>query len=289
MSYRSKQPALPTALDFCQQAYATQQLMDIPFRVPLSQADATEFQTIVKKYETEGPTRSLESRARYFLYSFRTLELAAPILSTEDRTRLNALLEQAPHVKPEIWQTRGVSVRGSRMANRKTAIAAVSVALLGLFGLGIGQYVTNSVSGSPPSGTAQEHPPAQVVAPGSTSLQQFKQNFGPFTQVTPSDQSPQTSAPALLLVENGGYFVATKWTIAPNATGWQQNIAGNVNNVDVKGNYADITDADNNPIIVGINQAFIVSGNPGTVLLVDPTGNVKSMSLAQATAVRHSL
>jgi hypothetical protein len=33
-------------------------------------------------------------------------------------------------------------------------------------------------------------------------------------------------------------------------------------------------------------QAFIISGNPDTVLLTSPGGTVMSMSLAQATAVR---
>jgi hypothetical protein len=40
---------------------------------------------------------------------------------------------------------------------------------------------------------------------------------------------------------------------------------------------------------VGINQPFVISSNPDTVLLIDRTGTVMSVSLAQATAVRHSL
>jgi uncharacterized membrane protein len=54
----------------------------------------------------------------------------------------------------------------------------------------------------------------------------------------------------------------------------------------VTGDHADITDADGNPYIVGINQPFVISGNPGTVLLIDRTGTVLAISLAQATAVR---
>jgi ABC-type enterochelin transport system substrate-binding protein len=40
---------------------------------------------------------------------------------------------------------------------------------------------------------------------------------------------------------------------------------------------------------VGINQPFVISSNPDTVLLIDRTGTVRSVSLAQATAVRRSL
>ena len=40
---------------------------------------------------------------------------------------------------------------------------------------------------------------------------------------------------------------------------------------------------------VGFNQAFIMSSNPGTVLLVTPSSTVMSMPLAQATAVRQPL
>lgn len=55
------------------------------------------------------------------------------------------------------------------------------------------------------------------------------------------------------------------------------------------GNYATITDADGIGYTVGINQAFIFSSNPGTVLLISPSSTVVSMSLAQATAVRQPL
>ena len=50
-----------------------------------------------------------------------------------------------------------------------------------------------------------------------------------------------------------------------------------------------ITDADGVGYTVGINQAFIISSNPDTVLLISPGSTVMSMSLAQATAVRQPL
>jgi hypothetical protein len=77
--------------------------------------------------------------------------------------------------------------------------------------------------------------------------------------------------------------------VPPGAAGWRQDIGGDVGTVSVNGDHADITDADGNPYIVGINQPFVISGNPDTVLLINRPGTVMSLSLAQATAARHSL
>ena len=44
--------------------------------------------------------------------------------------------------------------------------------------------------------------------------------------------------------------------------------------------HATITDADGISYTVGINRAFIISSNPGTVLLISPSSAVMSMSLA---------
>ena len=63
----------------------------------------------------------------------------------------------------------------------------------------------------------------------------------------------------------------------------------NVTSVARSGDQAAITDADGVDYTVGIDQAFIISSNPGTVLLISPGSAVMSMSLAQATAVRQSL
>lgn len=90
-------------------------------------------------------------------------------------------------------------------------------------------------------------------------------------------------------MEDGGYFASERWTIEPGAPGWQQDIGGNVASANVTDDHADITDVDGNSYAVGINQPFIIAGNPGTVLLIDPAGTIRSMPLAQATAVRHPL
>ena len=75
----------------------------------------------------------------------------------------------------------------------------------------------------------------------------------------------------------------------PTAQWWTQDLGGNVTSVVVSGETAAITDADGVEYTVGVSQPFIVSSNPGTVLLISPGSTVMSMSLAQATAVRQPL
>ena len=122
------------------------------------------------------------------------------------------------------------------------------------------------------------------MAPGSTDLQALKQDFGPWRQ-----PAGQGGNPALLLLQGGSAAASQRWTVPPTATWWAQDIGGNVTSVTGSGDYAAITDADGVSYTVGINQAFIFSSNPGTVLLISPSSTVMSMSLAQATAVRQPL
>jgi hypothetical protein len=283
-------PAVPSpALDFCQIVGAKQRTPGgtAGVAVPLEEEEQATLDQILAQLALHGVTASLEDQARRFLLVYRERESYSPVLSKDERAKLNQVLEP-PHVQrpiPSVWPPRSTK----RPLNRRRLATAAVLVVLAAIG-GVTAAVLNSADRSgPPAGTAQQHPPAQQVQPGTTDLQQLKQNYGPWQQLTPSDQKPQTGQPALLLLENGGYFASQKWTVPTDASGWQQDIAGNVNNVDVKGNFADITDADSNPYIVGIDQPFIVSSNPGTVLRIDPTGNVLSMSLAQATAQRQPL
>jgi hypothetical protein len=123
------------------------------------------------------------------------------------------------------------------------------------------------------------------VAPGSTDLQALRQDFGPWQQLT----GRLTSGPALLLLESGGVYASERWTVPSTAAWWAQDLGGNVTSVTRSGGRAMIQDADGIGYTVGVNQAFIISTNPDTVLLITPSGVVMSMPLAQATAVRQPL
>lgn len=168
---------------------------------------------------------------------------------------------------------------------RLGAIAAVAVGLAAGLGVGISSYVGSHQPG-PPTATASGRSGAdQAVAPGSTDLQALRQDFGPWRQLT----GRLTDSPALLLLQSGSAYASERWTVPSTAAWWAQNIGGNVTSVADSGDHATITDADGVGYTVGINQAFIISGNPGTVLLINPSSTVMSMSLAQATAVRQPL
>ncbi len=168
---------------------------------------------------------------------------------------------------------------------RLAALAAAAVVLAAGVGIAISSAVGSHQSG-PPTATASDSTGAgQGVPPGSTDLQELRSDFGPWRRLT----GRVTDGTALILLESGGAYASERWTVPSTATGWAQDLGGNVASVTQTGNQAAITDPDDVSYTVGINQAFIISSNPGTVLLIGPGGTVMSMSLAQATAMRQPL
>lgn len=165
------------------------------------------------------------------------------------------------------------------------AIAAVAVVLAAGVGIGISSAVGSHQPGPPAATASNPSGAGQGVAPGSTDLQALRSDFGPWRQLT----GRVTDGPALLLLESGGAYASQRWTVPSTAAGWAQDLGGNVASVTESGDHAAITDPDGVGYTVGINQAFIISSNPGTVLLISPNGTVMSMSLAQATAMRQPL
>jgi hypothetical protein len=176
----------------------------------------------------------------------------------------------------------GISWRWNR---RVAVIAVVAIGLAAGLGIGISSYVGSHQSGPPTATTAGQSGAGQAVAPGSTELQALRADFGPWRQLT----GRLTDSPALLLLQSGSGYASARWTVPSTATGWTQDLGGNVTSVTGAGDHATITDADDISYTVGFNQAFIISSNPGTVLLISPSSAVMSMSLAQATAVRQLL
>ena len=161
-------------------------------------------------------------------------------------------------------------------------LAAAAVVLAAGAGVGISSAVGSHQSGPPAATASGPSGAGQGVPPGSTDLQELRSNFGPWRQLT----GQVTDQAALLLLESGAVSASERWTVPSTAPGWAQDLGGDVASVTASGDRAAITDPDGVGYTVGINQAFIISANPGTVLLVSPAGTVMSMSLAQATAVR---
>jgi hypothetical protein len=168
---------------------------------------------------------------------------------------------------------------------RLAAIAAAAIALAAGLGVGVSSYIDSHQSG-PPAGAGTSDPGVvESVPPGSTDLQVLREDFGPWRQLT----GQSTGSPALLLLENSSLYASQRWTVPSTATWWTTDLGGNVTSVQATGSRATITDADGVGYTVGVDQAFIISSNPDTVLLISPGGTVMSMSLAQATAVRQPL
>lgn len=168
---------------------------------------------------------------------------------------------------------------------RLGAIAAVAIGLAAGLGVGISSYVGSHQSGPPAATGSGRSGAVEAVAPGSTDLQALKQDFGPWRQVT----GQETGSPSLLLLAGGGVSASERWTVPSASAGWAQDIGGSVTSALVSGGRATITDADGVGYTVGVSQAFVISSNPGTVLLITPGSMVMSMSLAQATALRQPL
>ena len=169
---------------------------------------------------------------------------------------------------------------------RVAAITAIAIGLAVGLGVGIASYVGGHQSGPPAATASGQSPGVSAVAPGSTDLQALRQDVGPWRQLP---GQPPPGSPALLLLQDGAATASARWTVPPTATWWAQDLGGNVTSVAASGHYAVIADADGISYTVGINQAFVLASNPGTVLLISPSSTVMSMSLAQATAVRQPL
>lgn len=172
-----------------------------------------------------------------------------------------------------------------KRSRRVAAVTAIAIGLAAGIGAGIASYAGGHQPGPPAATASGQSPVVQAVPPGSTDLQALRQDFGPWRQLP---GRPSAGRPALLLLQ-GTAAASARWTVPPTATWWAPDLGGNVTSVAASGDYAVITDADDVTYAVGVDQAFVFSSNPGTVLLVSPSSAVMSMSLAQATAVRQPL
>jgi hypothetical protein len=244
----------------------------------LDRADRDALDRILRSYHERGVTASLERQARTFLISYRELNKYTRTLDSAEREKLDQLLGDPAPPRPVRWRWLAV---------------AVAVVLAAGLAFAIRDLVTPDQAGPPAASSAGQQAAGQQAAgqvpPGSTDLQLLKQDYGPWRQLTTEGADGTAQGAWLLLLQDGAYFASTRWTVPPGVPGWQPDLGGNVSGVQLAGKHASITDADGNPYTIGINQPFIVAGNPETVLRVDPAGTVLSMSLAQATAVRQPL
>jgi hypothetical protein len=270
------------ALDFLRRVEIWQQAAGgtAGIAVPMPEGDDATLASILNQVRTAGGTTRLEAQARNWLIGYREMQ---PPLTPSQAAQLGAVIDGMPSTEQAIQQSPEWRFpRPSRVVQVILAVAVAALIALGGVYLLIGSQPDNSVQQGSQS---QQHQAPQQVPPGSTDLQNFESDWGPFRQLAVSDQGPQTGAPALLLLNQGGYYQAKNWALPGNA-GWTADLGGNVQSVEVISHHADITDADGNLWVIGINQPFVFAGNPGTVLKIDPIGTVLAIPESHAIATR---
>lgn len=281
MSNYAKPPASRTpALDFLRKVEIWQQAPGgtAGIAVAMPAGDEVTLNQLLETFRRQGDSAQLEAQARYWLIGYREMQ---PPLTGSQQAELDVVVDGL-HDEP---------ARDSQISDLRKLVIGIVAALLILF-LAIGGraiwhaiHPANPVQNGVPSLTLP-----QQVPPGTTDLQNFKSDWGPWKQLAASQQNPQTGAPALLLLEPGtGYFASMNWTVPAGSPAWAPDLGGNIGGVDVRGNYALIADADGTTWVVGVNQPFVFASNPGTVLKIDPTGNVLAIPAAHAIGLRHHI
>jgi hypothetical protein len=244
------------------------------------QADLDHILAQVRQASTAG-LPPLEERARYWLVGYRELERQQRVLTEQQRTELNAVVDR---LAPAPRKTRQ---RQIRQRTGEPVILAVIIALtsiLILVGvLGIRMLVTSG-NGSPPAAGAPADP-GQQPAPGAlTDLQQFRADWN-----VPAGASASAGHPAqLVLLQNGLYYPAP-WSVPAGDAGWVPDTTGTLaGQPAIHGNQADVTDSDGTAWTVAVGQPFVLAANPQVVLRVLRDAAVQSMPQPHAIAVRTS-
>jgi hypothetical protein len=236
---------------------------------------------LLRSFGSLGATSGLENRARMWLVGYREMEDRQRVLTDDQRAELHAITD--PVLAAQARQP-----RQRRRIPRYVYVIVAAVVSLGA-GLSIAALLSAANPDNPvqPAAGAPLNPGQQVPA-GTTSLDNFRHDWGPFTQLAVDTLHPQTHAPALMLLESGGYY-ATTWTIPDADPAWSPDLGGHVTSVGVHGTWALITDADGNKWIAGTDQPFVFSSDPGTVIRIGTTGDVLTMPEDHAIAARHHI
>jgi hypothetical protein len=268
------------ALDFLRKVEIWQQpgTGGIPVSMP-RQTDRA-LHSLLKEFWRDGPSAQLETQARSWLIGYREL---SPMLNEEQSAQLDVAIDGRSKIKPaDLLED---DSEGTHLPKWALAIPVVLVVFL-LAVMGVSMWRDANPANPVQQGSqSQPHQPVQQVPAGTTDLENLISDWGPWRELPVSQQNPQSGAPALLLLNQGGYYASEKWTLLISKE-WTADLSGSVGGVTVQGTHALITDADGNLWTVGIRQPFVFASNPGTILMIDPAGDVLAMPEAHAVVVR---
>jgi hypothetical protein len=184
-----------------------------------------------------------------------------------------------------------MTARG-RFLTRNRAIALVAVALLGLGGVALANYIGSGPTTQP--AVQQPLPPVEEQPLTDTNLTQAKQALGPFETIAVSADTPtpDTHSPAVLLLNQDNSTQASqRWTIPFNGStsSWKQTSVTQIRSISLVNGYVTFGSNLNRTFVVKCNQPFIFEEMPQQVVVIDPQGNTWSTTTARATASRQPL
>lgn len=287
---RRNEPALPDTLEeFCAMISGKEQTAGGSAALAiLDDADRNTLGSILAQYQRNGSSAEIRRRARVFLTKYREQDSHAGVLTPAERQRLDGILSVSDDRKPQPpRRPRQPHEMAGQWRVPRLALVAVIVSSSIAISTAVYRHLSDSTSGQSANTNSQvnNHRPVQQVPAVPTDLQRTESRLGPWQTISPSDQRPQTSQPAVLLMDLGNTEASTKWAISTTG-GWFPDQTASVDSIMVHGTYVDFTDANGTPYVVGINQPFVLGDvNPGTVFRITPGGTPESIPLASATRV----
>ena len=241
--------------------------------------------------EVAGGENRFRQRVSRLLSEVQARNGYVPSLSPDEQQQIDLFLNPpAPTLSYRPSRQPRTTFRWPQLRARTVAVAAAVVVALGA--AAFGGWVLYGPGQTPPQ-VVNQNPPAVVdQQPANTDLQNMEAVWGPWQTISPTDQNPATSSPALLLLkQNGGELASTKWTVPFQASSgyWHAQVTAPIDALSVKGDAVKLVSSTNETFWVAIGQPFVFEQTPGQVYVVDQTGNVWQIDLATASGIRLSV
>jgi hypothetical protein len=261
--------------------------------VPMAENEEMTLDQLLASIRRDGASARLEAQARYWLIGYREQD---PPLTGAQARELDTVIAGAP-VGPS-WRALADSEPARRRQyawvfpslgrSVRVTLGVAAIACLALIIVFAVIIRTGSGSnGNAPAGNSQQVPAQQQVPVNTTDLQQFETDWGPFTQLPVSAADPASGAPAVILLNQGGYYVS-RWYLGSNTHSgpWTLDNENRVTARTVQGDYVIFTDGDGQQWVVGTDQPFVLATDPSTVIYISGSGDIWTMPVTEAIIIR---